>query len=182
MNIQKLLITKCAPTLANIKTACMFPLRGCNDFFEYKIEILNRLLNRKGIYVVILKSTGDFSLLLVYRKKLLVSDLKNPEAKEILRSIGYTHDNVKDILQHLKYRFLTSEQFPHEIGLFLGYPVSDVKSFITQSGKNGIYNGYWKVYDNLEDAKMTFKAFDKCKEKYTKMYQNGSSILELSKI
>lgn len=41
------------------------------------------------------------------------------------------------------------EDFPHEMGILLGYPVEDVEGFIINNGKNELYTGYWKVYDNL---------------------------------
>ncbi len=34
------------------------------------------------------------------------------------------------------------KQFPHEMGLLLGYPVEDVVGFMENNGKNYLYSGY----------------------------------------
>jgi len=53
--------------------------------------------------------------------------------------------------------------FPHEIGAFLGYPVEDIRGFISNSGKNCLLCGYWKVYANAEKAQRTFNKYDRCR-------------------
>ena len=37
-------------------------------------------------------------------------------------------------------------KFPHEIGIFLGYPLADVAGFIRNKGRNCKCIGTWKVY------------------------------------
>lgn len=61
--------------------------------------------------------------------------------------------------QRLQEHFL-QESCPHEIGLFLGYPLDDVKSFIKNKGKNCICCRYWKVYHHPEQAQKTFRLID----------------------
>lgn len=67
--------------------------------------------------------------------------------------------SVKAVLKHLQSRFAGGE-FPHEIGLFLGYPEEDVSSFITQCGQNYCICRYWKVYHNVAQANRIFKQID----------------------
>ena len=55
-------------------------------------------------------------------------------------------------------RLSTGGDFPHEVGLFLGYPVEDVIGFIENKGKNCLCCGCWKCYSNACAAQ---KAFDK---------------------
>ena len=45
--------------------------------------------------------------------------------------------SIMEMLEHLRYRMEVSIDFPHEIGVFLGYPLKDVKYFISRRG-----NGY----------------------------------------
>ncbi len=54
--------------------------------------------------------------------------------------------------------------FPHEIGMFLGYPVADIRGFIENEGRKYLMIGYWKVYSNLSQARMIFKEYDRAKE------------------
>ena len=56
------------------------------------------------------------------------------------------------------------KDFPHEIGVLLGYPAEDVKGFVVNEGKNYLYSGYWKVYGDLSEAKQLFYKFDRAKE------------------
>ena len=49
-------------------------------------------------------------------------------------------------------------EFPHEMGAFLGYPLSDVKGFIEHEGKDFLCSGYWKVYSDETGAKKDISA------------------------
>ncbi len=42
--------------------------------------------------------------------------------------------------------FALPRQFPHEIGLFLGYPPEDVCGYIRNKGKCQKCTGHWQVY------------------------------------
>ena len=48
---------------------------------------------------------------------------------------------------------LNTKNFPHEIGVFLGYPLDDVIGFIEH--KPYYLVGDWKVYQNVNEAKET---------------------------
>lgn len=63
------------------------------------------------------------------------------------------------MLNHLKERFKLQD-FPHEIGLFLGYPPKDVSSFIEEKGRHSLSIQYWKVYHDLEASQERFKRID----------------------
>ena len=79
-----------------------------------------------------------------------------------LDGYGYRSSfGVEDCILVLQRRFFCG--CPHEIGIFLGYPLPDVKAFILNSGKNYLLNGYWKVYSNVPNAIRTFEAFDQAK-------------------
>lgn len=69
----------------------------------------------------------------------------------------------------IKERIRQLEDFPHEIGLFLSYPIEDVLGFIENRGKNYILNGYWKVYGNEEEARKSFFKYRKCTDVYHKL-------------
>ena len=69
-------------------------------------------------------------LLLVYRPDMLQEYLKQDEARKLLLQDGYNIDSSLDeMIARLKERFFHKTEFPHEIGLFLGYPIEDVKGF-----------------------------------------------------
>ena len=71
-------------------------------------------------------------------------------------------------------------EFPHEMGLLLGYPVEDVEGFIENKGHNYLYAGYWKVYGHVEEKKALFnryeearKVFDTAACKWTQCERDG---------
>ena len=60
---------------------------------------------------------------------------------------GYRiEDTLQEKLNFLRMRMQIRKSFPHEIGLFLGYPAEDVAGFISHKGHDFCYSGYWKVY------------------------------------
>ena len=49
---------------------------------------------------------------------------------------------------------------PHEIGVFLDYPLHDVKAFAGCDRQKCILTGYWKVYAEEKNALRRFREFD----------------------
>ena len=80
----------------------------------------------------------------------------------------------------MKDRLHMCEKFPHEIGLFLDYPLVDVIGFIRNTGKNCKCSGCWKAYGNAKEAEKTFCRYKKCREIYPRLWENGRSVLQLT--
>ena len=91
----------------------------------------------------------------------------------------YMSESEKELVERLKERIRQLEDFPHEIGLFLSYPIEDVLGFIENRGKNYILNGYWKVYGNEEEARKSFFKYRKCTDIYHKLFMGGTPIEKL---
>ena len=72
---------------------------------------------------------------------------------------------------------INTKNFPHEIGVFLGYPLDDVIGFIEH--KPYYLVGDWKVYQNVNEAKKQFDVFKQAKEQMLNEIHNG---YELSQI
>ncbi|GEM_PF-151603 len=53
---------------------------------------------------------------------------------------------------------------PHELGIFLGIPINDVKDFINCNDKKCLLCGYWKVYNDCISAQRIFQSYDQVKE------------------
>jgi hypothetical protein len=74
----------------------------------------------------------------------------------------------------------SDESFPHEVGLFLGYPPEDVKGFMEDARRGVKCAGCWKVYGNGEEAVKTFSRYKKCTDIYRKELSKGRSLLQLT--
>ena len=72
--------------------------------------------------------------------------------------------------------------FPHEIGLLLGYPPEDVIGFIENRGQNPLYIGYWKVYSNLEECRKVFAGYDQAREKVIHMVSSGMTVKNIMEL
>ena len=177
---EELLIRHCAPTLAGLKTANMF-----TAFFEDEAELretvrrLNVRFSRKGLQIVPLRYRSGRALLYVYRPKKLARDLLHGAAVEILSAGGYQPENPGKCIACLRRKLRENDEFPHEIGLFLGYPPEDVSGFICNKADNCKCVGCWKVYGDEAAALKTFAKYKKCTAVYTEQYARGKSIERL---
>lgn len=184
-NFEETFIEHCAPLLAGIKTSNLFSVK-CENYCELydKVTTLNNTLNDKDIYISILKNficSDTHYMIFAYRKTKLENRIKEKLINEFLNQYGYsTCKDLSDYLSVLKNKLICYKIFPHEIGIFLGYPLNDVKSFIKEKGKNFISCGTWKVYSNKKHYEKVFSIYKKCKELYTELYKNGHSIEKLA--
>lgn len=180
--MRRLLIGHAAPTLANLKTANMFNYSlKSNELLAEELLVLNQELNPKGIYLEVLRQSLKSVLVYVYRPKRLIEDLKNEKTAQLLKTIGYENPlEIRKSLDELKKRLRFSSEFPHEVGVFLGYPIEDVIGFIRNGGENYKCSGYWKVYDDEEKSVRLFHDFNQCRQIYDTLFLKGYSIDELT--
>ena len=93
----------------------------------------------------------NHALIYMFRPKLLQEALDVPDTRELMKEMGYSDHRIGCCLNVLRNKFVSSHQFPHEIGCFLGYPSEDVIGFM--KNEKCVYHGMWKVYGNVEEAK-----------------------------
>lgn len=171
MTLERLLVTNSAPTLANMKCSSLICLKGLNG----AVESVVARLEKKGLKFRFLSSHSGNPLLFVFRQSELMDAIRSKEASTYLESIGYDTSNLESCLSLLEKR-LHEEDFPHEIGFFLGYPAEDVLQYIKEDGRNYISSGLWKVYTNKEKAEKTFMKYERCRKVYMTLFANGFSI------
>ena len=181
--LANLLVKYCSPTLAGIKTANLFNCSfGSHSRAElaFILALWNKRLNSKGVSLKALRISNGNALLYLYREKQLAEDFNKNGVAEFLSSLGYDVSSIPLCIEKLSKRICESEIFPHEIGLFLGYPLGDVTGFIKNNGKNSLYTGVWKVYCNKNEALKTFEKYKKCRKVYQKLYNGGKPIMQLT--
>lgn len=162
-----------APVVRGVKCGSLVNIRRNGEEIRHVWKRRkNELIARYGLEAAELPSLSsgegtfrkDAVLLLVYDRRLLERTLFSEEALAILRPLGYDGEDrsVVSFIERLKGRF--DEGFPHEIGLFLGYPPHDVRGFMEDGGRGAIASGYWKVYANVAEAMNTFGAFRRAEQ------------------
>lgn len=179
--LEEKMIAHCAPTLARLKTANMFRCRY-NDIetLQEELRLINENMNEKGVYVEALKIEAEHVLLYVYRSNKLQLDLAVPAVSELLAKYGYHSCEVVECIKKLKERIADNNEFPHEIGIFLGYPLEDVLGFIEHKGQNFKYSGLWKVYGDVQETLVMFSKFKKCTDVYKQVFEAGRSLTQMT--
>lgn len=128
-----------------------------------------------------MKNVKDFYLLYVYRKSKLEERIADPEVHTFLQNYGYRDSgNLASYIEKLKERINTEPCFPHEIGVFLGYPIEDVRDFIEKKGEGCAYCGEWKVYHDVPAAISFFCKLKKCRDVYARVYEDGRNIYDMT--
>ena len=176
-----LLLYHCAPTLFKKKSASLFSLSGIDTaMLPYIIKKYSHLINSVGLKVTLLCSCKKNALIYVYNEELLSGILTTPEIRSFLKQYGYPEcGTASEYIDVLKSHFSGSCGFPHEIGIFLDYPLDDVRGFINNKGKNYIHCGDWKVYSNIKDALRRFDLYRNCRECVSDMLRRGLSANEI---
>ena len=170
-----------APTLAGIKTGSLFTCEFTSkEEFLRQTAAYDRILASRGLRLITLRFMKGRALVYLCRPRFLARDLSEPEVRRLLRESGYTDLSLRGCLRELKARLRASGAFPHEIGLFLGYPIEDVRGFIRSGGKNCKCAGMWKVYGDEEAAKKKFIAYSKCTETYCRRCAGGVPLVRLA--
>lgn len=164
-----------APTIAKEKASSLVVFnnknkRNLHKFWEkYKKEIEIKF----PLKFYELKKNDKIAVVLFYNEEKLKKILLEEKSLNFLKRFGYKKNmNIKECLKLLSSRY--ENACPHEIGIFLGYPIDDVIEFIDCPNKQCLMLGYWKVYHNPEKAKDIFKKYDMARDKIINLLIKGS--------
>lgn len=167
-------VTQCAPVLKGVKISNLITMKpgGWRKIRAY--------LKKSRIICIPLYVDAEKEVLFLYRYEQLERHLKNREVREFLRGCGYESFEVASVLVRLRRRYRLyagiSKEFPHELGVLLGYPVGDVQGFIDNRGENSLTSRYWKVYQNPKEAEKIFDLYDRVKEQALKEIMCGRTL------
>lgn len=175
------IIRHCAPTLAGIKTGSIFTCPyDSKDLLRNRLRQVNRRLRHKGLRVLPLRFSDKNALIYVYRPKRLCHDLNQTTATALLQRYGYNTESCQQCVVKLAQKLRQQGEFPHEIGLFLGYPPEDVRGFIDCNGCCYKCVGCWKVYGDEQAARKRFALYKKCAKVYLDQWEKGKDIERLT--
>lgn len=158
----ELLAYNCAPVLAGIKPSNLLSLMP-DDGEEIDSLLLkyNKQFSGRGIVFRRLCACTKRVLVLVYSPALLSQVLQESGYRAYLTAAGYdVQAALEEQLSMLEKHLDTKNGFPHEIGVFLGYPLEDVLGFVLNKGTGCKFSGYWKVYGDVSKARKLFAAYE----------------------
>ncbi len=115
-----------------------------------------------GLSFTELRTRPDSAVVLFYKPEALVRTVRGHLEAALLSEMGYPPAaGLKDHLRRLAGRY--EHSCPHEIGIFLGIPVEDIRGFIQHRGENCKLCRYWKVYHDPCRATALFDRFDRAR-------------------
>jgi hypothetical protein len=159
-----------AEILAGVKPASLINLvnrpHHCGrNFYRLWKECGPALLKKSGLVGRELVDRGDSLLLLVHDPSLLDGLLHRPATRAMLHRAGYAlTGGTAAVLTELQERCRAGEGFPHEIGIFLGYPLKDVAAFLGWAAIPFTVQGPWKIYGQPEKSLDLAASHQRCRE------------------
>lgn len=141
-----------APILLSQKPAELLNI-GLNKVAWNELRI--RLTQIPNIDLIEVRKINQLRQVLFYNTNLLERLIFNSISQEFLQYINYPQlSSVDDYLLHLIEKIRFHNTFPHEIGLFLGYPLKDVLGFMELVPLSYVKTHGWRVYgdERLSDA------------------------------
>ena len=166
-----------APTLMRVKPASLICLpKGLN--------VANIRPKEKGLEMMLMYRGKKSEAVLIFNRNMLQEVLADQKVKDFLATYSYpVHTDIDFHLEHLKKRlqgyFEGKNEFAHEIGLFLGYPFDDVLDFIKKD-KRCYFCGYWKVFNNPQEALKIMDAYDLAKTEIINECLKGKEYFEIT--
>ncbi|WBW98748.1 DUF3793 family protein [Oceanirhabdus sp. W0125-5] len=159
-----------APVVDGVKPASLVRITNRMNFLTLWDDIKEKI-KIHGIEHLELKTHCGNSVVIFYNKEMLNEYVNRKDIREFLDNNGYAECSTIDtMLENLKNKFHNT--CPHEIGIFLGYPLEDTKEFIKNEGQNCLLCGYWKVYNDEESARCIFQKYDNAKRKILNLIVN----------
>lgn len=175
-------VLQCSPFITGLKISNLFAI-SISQYRKLEYILMVNDYSFKKLYY-----TKNKVIYLLYDAKKLKEYLKEDMVRKILYKLGYPYNIHKDIDKMLtifkeKYARYMEErgEFPHEMGIFLGYPIEDVVGYLKNNGENSACVGYWKVYKNVEEKQKLFREFEYAKENVIRCLAQGMNILDVMK-
>ncbi len=175
------ILLRCAPLIAGVKVSNLLIIKKVQE------NDVRQLFEREALKYacVTLYRDRECSVMLLYRKRELGLYFTAENVKKMLYREGYRDFELQALLDTFAARFTSFREkqgyFPHEMGLFLGYPPEDVKGFIENKGRHALCAGYWKVYRNPAEKQRLFRGFDRAKEGLIRLAASGMCMEDMLK-
>lgn len=153
------LIELLGPVILGSKSAEIITINYNDRSYDEKIsDITKHFSNCRVINYKILEKDGCGTRIFFYNLVTMDKILGDKKIIAFLEYLGYAKGTTKDYLNILFDKIMYDE-FPNEIGLFLGYPLKDVLGFMGYSILPYKKTNYWKIYGDEEPSIRLYQRF-----------------------
>ena len=159
-NLLHFLAVKTAPVRCKLKPSALLRAPLCSNSENTgkcahqakTCAELENILKLLSLEHRILRKSEQSSLILFYDRVMLEATLRKSQIRAFLSWHGYdSATDAESCLNLLQKRFDTL-RMPHEIGIFLGYPLKDVAGFISAKETAHAIRGDWKIFGEPEES------------------------------
>lgn len=165
------LMLECSEVLAGVKPANLVSLvnrtRPCGrNLYQLWLELQQSIRKRLHPLEFLVLDTKEKSvLLLCFHRGQLDLHLRHSGIRTLLHKTGYSRTaSLDNLLHELRERVQQHDGFPHEIGLFIGYPPKDVAAFMGLVALPFTCQALWKIYGNPAQSLLLAENFRYCRE------------------
>lgn len=181
--LEKLILVHCATVLGKAKPASIISCCEYDrDSVDDALDALRRKLLRQGCVLREVCRCEHHVTLFIYHRWMLAAFLGAPGVLGFLVGKGYdVASGMDSMVDALLERYRKTMTVPHEIGVFIGYPLQDVLEFERRGGKGYKLCRYWKVYSDEKEAVKLFDWYDRCRLRVRGLIESGLSFEEILK-
>lgn len=182
------LMLECSEVLAGVKPANLISLvnrtRPCgrNLYQLWAIHHEGITCRLGNITFKVLQTRQRALMILCYDHDHLKRHLSHAGIRTMLHKAGYEADaSCESLLEELCRRIGKDNSFPHEIGLFIGYPAKDVAAFMGLVKLPFACQGPWKIYGNPAQSLELAEQYRCCRQRMGAVLASGNNnALELN--
>lgn len=159
----KFLLVKTAVVRCGVKPAELLRIRHCYE--GVNSEGLRVCLYRRDIYETLgldyveLKVEAGGSLVLFYNPPVLAATLAEPRNRRWLERLGYPENGTTGQMLDELCRRAQETPVPHEVGIFIGYPLKDVAGFMRRLPSTPLHGGAWRIYGDVGESLARMKIY-----------------------
>ena len=177
------LVSQAGAVIMGTKPAALFQFHPCRDLLggtrripahvmtltQELVTLYEGLLPQHGMSLSCLAVLDDRVVLLAWRDGLVSRILEDGGRLDFLAQLDHDTKSAESLVNSVSrrlvgyYSSLTSRrsgdcrgrrvEFPHEVGILLGYPLEDVRGFMGSGGRNPLFRSQWKVYGCPEESR-----------------------------
>ncbi|RKD22000.1 Protein of unknown function [Caminicella sporogenes DSM 14501] len=158
------------PVLMGSKPSELLSFRKNDKNLLDKIENIKKYIGKcKRIKYKLFEFKNESIKILFYNPKVLDKNLKEYRNMKFLKSIGYPEEYDLELYIQFIVDKMKEGVIPHEIGVFLGYPLKDIIGFIGHPSLRLTKINGWRVYGDPKISDIKFNEFLEAKKEIKRL-------------